>query len=120
MSPSARRRSQAHTLAASLPHALWRGDSLGSHPASSISTGFSELNRELPGGGWQHSVLTELLWTQQGGGEFRLLAPVLAELSRAGKTIILLAPPHSFLSRRWRIGHRYRAGSARNQGIRGY
>jgi hypothetical protein len=92
--PSAQRRFDAHALAASLPHALWRGDSLGSHAASSFSTGFPRLDKELPGGGWPPSVLTELLWTQQGGGEFRLLAPVLRELSRVGKTIILLAPPH--------------------------
>jgi hypothetical protein len=91
---SAQRRADAHALAASLPHALWRGDALGSHAASSVSTGFPRLNSELPGGGWPPSVLTELLWAQQGGGEFRLLAPVLRELSRAGKTIILLAPPH--------------------------
>jgi protein ImuA len=90
----AQRRSDAHALAASLPHALWRGDSLGSHAVSSMPTGFPRLNSELPGDGWPPSVLTELLWTQQGGGEFRLLAPVLKELSRAGKTIILLAPPH--------------------------
>lgn len=89
---SAQRRSEA--LAASLPHALWCGDALGSHAVSSISTGFPRLNGELPGGGWPPSVLTELLWTQQGGWEWRLLAPVLTELSRAGKMIILLAPPH--------------------------
>jgi hypothetical protein len=93
--PSAQRRSDAHALAATLPHqALWRADAIGSHSASAISTGYPELNRELPGGGWPVSVLTELLWTQQGAGEFRLLAPALTELSRAGKTIILLAPPH--------------------------
>jgi hypothetical protein len=92
--PAAERRLHAHALAASLPHALWHGDALGSHAVSSISTGYPQLNRELPGGGWPPSVLTELLWTQHGGGEFRLLAPVLAALSRAGKAIILLAPPH--------------------------
>jgi protein ImuA len=91
---SAQRRSEANALAASLPHALWRGDALGSHAASSISSGYPRLDRELPGGGWPPSVLTELLWTQQGSGEFRLLAPALTALSRAGKTIILLAPPH--------------------------
>lgn len=91
---SAQRRSEAQALAASLPHVLWRGDALGSHAVSSVSTGFSRLDRELPGGGWPPSVLTELLWTQQGGGEFRLLAPALTRLSREGKTIILLAPPH--------------------------
>lgn len=92
--PEQERRSQAQALAASLPQALWRGDALGSHAASGFSTGYPQLNRELPGGGWPASILTELLWTQHGGGEFRLLAPVLAELSRAGKPVILLAPPH--------------------------
>lgn len=92
--PAAERRFQAQALAASLPHALWRGDALGSHAIPSIPTGYSQLNRELPGGGWPPSVLTELLWTQHGSGEFRLLAPVLKALSHAGKTIVLLAPPH--------------------------
>lgn len=93
-SPSAQRLSGAQALAASLPHVLWRGDSLGNHRLSSVSTGFARLNRELPGGGWPASVLTELLWTQHGGGEFRLLGPALADLSREGRTVILLAPPH--------------------------
>lgn len=90
----AQRRSQAYALAASLPHVLWRGDALGRHAAPSIPTGHARLNSELPGGGWPPSVLTELLWAQHGGGEFRLLAPVLNALTQAGKTIILLAPPH--------------------------
>lgn len=90
----AERSTQVEGLVASLPHALWRGDALGKHRVSSISTGFPQLNRELPGGGWPPSVLTELLWRQQGSGEFRLLAPALTTLSRAEKTIILLAPPH--------------------------
>jgi cell division inhibitor SulA len=90
--------SEIHAQAALLPHVLWRGDSLGTHAVSSVSSGFSHLDRELPGGGWPPSVLTELMWMQQGSGEFRLLGPVLTELSRAGKTIILLAPPHLVLA----------------------
>jgi len=43
-------------------------------------------------------VLTELLWGEDGGGEFRLLAPVLSALSRAGKAIILVAPPYLVLA----------------------
>ncbi|WP_089401119.1 translesion DNA synthesis-associated protein ImuA [Noviherbaspirillum humi] len=77
-----------------MPHALWRGDAIGSHVSPSVSSGHPKLDRELPGHGWPSSVLTELLWNQNGSGEFRLLAPVLKQLSRAGKTIILLAPPH--------------------------
>lgn len=93
-SSPAERRSQAHLLAASLPHALWRGDAMGSHRSSGRPTGYATLDKELPGGGWPPSVLTELLWRQQGGGEFRLLAPTLRTLSAAGETIVLLAPPH--------------------------
>lgn len=79
---------------APLPSGLWRADALGNHAAPSVATGYSNLNQELPGGGWPVSVLTELLWSQHGGGEFRLLAPVLTQLSRTGKTIIILAPPY--------------------------
>ncbi len=91
-------RLSAEALAASLPHALWRGDAmgnaLGNHRAGGRSSGYAALDRELPGGGWPPSVLTELLWAQQGDGEFRLLAPLLSRLAAAGETIVLLAPPH--------------------------
>jgi cell division inhibitor SulA len=91
---SVERRSSAHALAASMPDALWRADALGSHATAGVCSGFPELDRELPGGGWPPAALTELLLTQHGGGEFRLLAPVLHALSQAGRSIILLAPPH--------------------------
>jgi cell division inhibitor SulA len=48
----------------------------------------------LPNGGWPPSVLIELLLSQSGVGELRLLAPTLARLTQAGRTVILLAPPH--------------------------
>lgn len=94
LSSPAQRRSHAHSLAALLPQALWCGDAMGSYRASGKSSGYAVLDKELPGGGWPPSVLTELLWSQQGGGEFRLLAPVLQALSAARETIVLLAPPH--------------------------
>ena len=86
-------RLSAEALAASLPHALWRGDAMGSYRAEGRSSGYAALDRELPGGGWPPSVLIELLWAQQGGGEFRLLVPLLSRLASAGETIVLLAPP---------------------------
>lgn len=89
------RHSRIQALADAMPHALWRGNALGAHAAPGIATGYAQLNAELPGGGWPPSMLTELLWAQQGSGEFRLLAPVLSRLSQAGKTIVLLAPPHT-------------------------
>lgn len=87
-------RLSAEALAASLPHGLWRGDAMGSYRAGGRSSGYAVLDRELPGGGWPPSTLTELLWAQQGDGEFRLLAPLLSRLAAAGETIVLLAPPH--------------------------
>ena len=88
------RRLQAHALAAALPNALWHANAFGRYAAAGVPTGYSQLNKELPGGGWPPSVLTELLWAQHGSGEFRLLAPVLEDLSQTGKSIIMLAPPH--------------------------
>jgi protein ImuA len=69
-----------------------------------VATGFAALDAELPGGGWPHRVLTELLLAHPGVGEMRLLAPALAAISRgvaAGETgaiapsrcIMLFDPP---------------------------
>ncbi len=78
----------------SLPDAVWRGDQLGSYRSTPVATGHSDLDKELPGGGWPPSVLIELLLAQHGIGELRLLAPTLGQLTQNGKTVILLAPPH--------------------------
>jgi len=56
--------------------ALWRGGEQHSEQ-SIIKTGFSELDKALPGGGWQTGTLTELLIERSGIGEFSLLLPVL-------------------------------------------
>jgi hypothetical protein len=87
------RRAQLQALAASLPHALWRGNALGAHATRGIATGHAALDAELPGRGWPPAMLTELLWAQQGAGEFRLLAPLLRSLTQAGKSVIMVAPP---------------------------
>lgn len=78
----------------SLPDSVWRGDQLGSYRSTTAATGYPELDKELPGGGWPSSVLIELLLRQAGIGELRLLAPTLGPLTQSGKTVILLAPPH--------------------------
>lgn len=64
-----------------------------------IPTGFPPLDGLL-GGGWPTGVLTELLVTAQGSGEFGLLSPALARLTTAaapapvaGGWVILIAPP---------------------------
>lgn len=77
-----------------LPDSVWRGDQLGSYRSISTATGYPNLDKELPGGGWPPSALVELLLPHPGIGELRLLAPTLGALTQSGKTVILLMPPH--------------------------
>lgn len=72
---------------------IWRAGT-GSPTLTAIPSGFSELDQALPGGGWPESSLTEVLHDQYGIGELRLLMPALARLSRSGRWIALIAPPH--------------------------
>jgi hypothetical protein len=74
-------------------HPVWRGGTL-STVAPAVPTGFAELDRELPGGGWPAGALTEILGRREGIGELQLVLPALAALSWAGKRIVWLAPPH--------------------------
>ncbi|MCL4746145.1 MAG: translesion DNA synthesis-associated protein ImuA [Burkholderiaceae bacterium] len=73
---------------------LWLANQLGHAPATAFSSGFARLDRELPGSGWPCGVLTELIGRESGIGELRLLVPLLRQLTRERRTVILLAPPH--------------------------
>lgn len=84
----------ANALLATMPDTVWRGNQMGSQRAVTTPSGFRALDRELPNGGWPASVLIELLLAQPGIGELRLLAPLIASLTQAKKTVILMAPPH--------------------------
>ena len=86
--------STAPVSLAALPDTVWRASQMGASKARATPSGYRTLDRELPNGGWPASVLIELLLSQNGIGELRLLAPTLAALTQAGKTVILLAPPH--------------------------
>lgn len=72
---------------------LWRGD-VKARVERTLATGFANLDRELPGAGWPQGSLTELLLDREGIGELRLLLPALERLSREGRWIALVAPPH--------------------------
>ena len=74
-------------------HAVWRGGALSCAPPA-VPSGFAELDRELPGGGWPVGALTEILADRAGIGELQLVLPALAALSWAGRRIVWLAPPH--------------------------
>lgn len=94
----AMKREKLHALTQSLRHAVWYGDAVGRRHATGMPTGYTALDTELPDGGWPTSVLTELLWPQQGGGEFRLLAPALRTIARTGRDIVVLGSPHQLVA----------------------
>ena len=73
--------------------AIWRGDEQARVALPSIPTGFSEFDRELPGGGWPRGMVSELLTERSGIGELSLLMPALAQLSQQDGWLMLIAPP---------------------------
>ncbi len=62
-----------------------------------LASGYPELDRHLPGGGWPPHALTEILLGEHGAGELKLLMPALARLCRVdddrGGWIAWIAPP---------------------------
>jgi hypothetical protein len=69
---------------------VWRADELpAEEPAGpALPSGFAELDRELPGRGWPQGQLTELLTDDAGIGELSLLAPALAQLALARRSVV--------------------------------
>lgn len=73
---------------------VWRGDRPGTSARPGQPTGHAGLDALLPGGGWPRGALTELICQEEGIGELSLLLPALAEISREGRWIALVAPPY--------------------------
>jgi len=71
---------------------LWLGSGFNSFRTE--ATGWPELDRALPGGGWPAGALTELYCPVEGIGEFSLLMPLVVRLTRAGRRVVLVSPPH--------------------------
>src|SRR6185312_8494488 len=73
--------------------ALWRGRSAAR--LRTLSTGFPALDAGLPGGGWPHAGLIEILPTCFGAGELSLLLPALAAATRRpeARWCAWVAPP---------------------------
>ena len=84
---------------------IWRGDALGSSPEQVVSSGFNELDKALPGGGWPTHSLTELLLPAEGLGEIRLLSPSLKHITQSGRNILLINPPHIPYMNAWENLH---------------
>jgi cell division inhibitor SulA/protein ImuA len=77
--------------------AVWRARDSGSTQPPGLPTGFSVLDRCLPGGGWPRHGLIEILVDSHGIGELSLLMPALAALcgeERDGGWLAWVAPPH--------------------------
>ena len=73
--------------------AIWRGGDCASEPAT-IASGFADLDRALPGGGWPRGSLTDVLLEREGIGELRLTLPAVARLQREGRSVVWIAPPY--------------------------
>lgn len=84
---------------------IWRGDALGSAADPVIPSGFDELDKELPGGGWPTRNLTELLLTAEGLGEISLLGPPLEQITGNGRNILLVGPPYIPYMHAWENLH---------------
>ncbi len=80
-------------LLASNPH-LWRGGRYQKTEQATISSGFSELDRRLPGKGWPTTGLIEIITPCWGIGELHLLMSLMRQLQTQAKQIAWLNPPY--------------------------
>ena len=66
----------------------------GGVPPEIHATGSAALDAVLPHGGWQSGTIVELMPTQIGVGEFRLLMPALARITNNDRHVALISPPY--------------------------
>lgn len=72
---------------------VWQGRAAPSHD-SSEPTGWPALDAALPAGGWPEHAMTEILLPVDGVGELQLVLPTLARLTRASRSVMVIAPPY--------------------------
>lgn len=61
---------------------------------SILSTGYPSLDELLAGGGWPAGKLIEIIPEAIAIGELTLLLPSLADITREGRGVVLVDPPH--------------------------
>jgi protein ImuA len=94
MLPTASGAASARELSRLLEHpAIWRGRSAAR--LRTWPTGFAALDEGLPGGGWPHAGLIEILPACFGAGELSLLLPALAAATQRleARWCAWVAPP---------------------------
>jgi protein ImuA len=92
-SKSRSRRSQPGELPPEVESAVWRGTDMGHRGGPVVASGFAELDRELPGGGWPCQSLVEILSPQPSVLEWRLIGPALRSIVAAGGNVVVVGPP---------------------------
>lgn len=80
-------------LPAEVEQALWRGTDIGAHAGRVVSSGFAELDAELPGGGWPCQSLAEVLSPQPSVLEWRVIGPALRRVVADGGKVVVVGPP---------------------------
>lgn len=80
---------------------VWRGDRLANTALPALSSGYSALDEQLPGGGWPRGSVSEIIGDQSGIGECALLMPALCQVQRAGRCALLVAPPYALNAPAW-------------------
>lgn len=72
---------------------LCRGDRDDASQATLVPSGVHALDAVLPGGGWRAGAIVELMPTDVGIGELRLLLPTLAQITNAERHVAFVSPP---------------------------
>lgn len=84
----------APAIEAVLHHpAVWRGGECA-RALAAISSGYAELDAQLPGAGWPTGAITEIYAERTGVGELQLTMPLAARVTQAARWLTLIAPLH--------------------------
>lgn len=86
-------RGRMQPMAARIAEAVWRGTELEHRTTAVQPTGWSELDAELPGGGWPQQSVVEILSAQPAVLEWRLLSPALRSIVQGGGQVVVVGPP---------------------------
>lgn len=81
---------------------VWRASEPAPAQAPGLPSQLGALDDALPSAGWPRGALTEVLLPAEGVGELSLVLPALAELTRAGQWVAVVAPPFAPYVPGWR------------------